>query len=216
MRIPLVRGRLLDRNDVHEAAVHKVVVSEAFAKRAFPNRDPIGQRIRYSGGDQRPWDEKRAIWSVDKDQPIVRIATMDVRIAATEAQRHFALIVFEAFALAALALAAIGIYGVLAGNVAERIREIGVRSALGASPTEIYGLIMRQGMTLTIVGVLLGAGGAVLTSRALTTMLFGVSALDDVTYVGVIAVLLGIAAIACWLPASRAARVDPSVTLRAE
>jgi putative ABC transport system permease protein len=71
-------------------------------------------------------------------------------------------------------------------------------------------------MTLTIVGVLLGAGGAVLTSRALTTMLFGVSALDDVTYVGVIAVLLGIAAIACWLPASRAARVDPSVTLRAE
>jgi putative ABC transport system permease protein len=268
MRIPLVRGRLLDRNDVHGAAVHKVVVSEAFAKRAFPNRDPIGQRIRYSGGDQRPWDEivgvvgdvreaglgaekmnafytsieqgewvdnplwlvvrtngdptaltdaiKRAIWSVDKDQPIVRIATMDVRIAATEAQRHFALIVFEAFALAALALAAIGIYGVLAGNVAERIREIGVRSALGASPTEIYGLIMRQGMTLTIVGVLLGAGGAVLTSRALTTMLFGVSALDDVTYVGVIAVLLGIAAIACWLPASRAARVDPSVTLRAE
>jgi hypothetical protein len=95
-----VRGRLLDRNDVHEAAVHKVVVSEAFAKRAFPNRDPIGQRIRYSGGDQRPWDEKRAIWSVDKDQPIVRIATMDVRIAATEAQRHFALIVFEAFAFA--------------------------------------------------------------------------------------------------------------------
>jgi hypothetical protein len=84
------------------------------------------------------------------------------------------------------------------------------------SPTDIYGLIIRQGMTLALVGVLLGAGGAVLTSRALTTMLFGVSALDDVTYVGVIAVLLGIAAIACWLPASRAARVDPSVTLRAE
>jgi putative ABC transport system permease protein len=268
MKIPLIRGRLLDRDDVHDAPVHKVVVSAAFAKRAFPNRDPIGQRIRYSGGDQRPWDEivgvvgdvkeaglgaekmnafytpleqaewvdnplwlvvrtngdaaaltgaiKRAVWSVDKDQPISRMATMNARIAATEAQRRFALIVFEAFAAASLALAAIGIYGVLSGSVAERIREIGVRSALGASPGDIYGLVIRQGMMLAAIGVILGVGGAIFTSRALVTLLFGVSTLDAVTYAGVIALLLGIAAVACWIPASRAARIDPSITLRAE
>jgi len=268
MKIPLLRGRFLDQTDVQAASVHKVVVSEAFAKRAFGNRDPIGQHIRYSGGDQRPWDEivgvvgdvkeaglgadkmnafytpleqaewvdnplwlvvrargdaaaftpaiKRAVWSVDKDQPIVRVATMDSRIAASEAQRHFALIVFEAFALTSLALAAIGIYGVLSGSVAERIREIGVRSALGASPGDIYGLVIGQGMTLAGIGTILGVGGAILASRALVTLLFGVSTLDVATYAGVVVLLLGIAAIACWLPASRAARIDPSITLRAD
>lgn len=159
---------------------------------------------------------KRAIWSIDKDQPISRIASMSARIAATDAQRHFALMVFEAFALASLALAAIGIYGVLSGSVAERIREIGVRSALGASPADIYGLILRQGMKLTGIGIVLGVGGAILASRALVTLLFGVSTLDVVTYAGVIALLWGIAAIACWLPASRAAHIDPSITLRAD
>jgi predicted permease len=268
MKIPLVRGRLLDASDTQSTSVHKLVVSASFAKRAFPNRDPIGHRIRYSGGDERPWDQivgvvgdvkeaglgaekmnafystleqaqwvdnplwlvvrargdaaamtgavKQAIWSVDKDQPISRIATMDARIAATEAQRRFALIVFEAFALASLALAAIGIYGVLSGSVAERLREIGVRSALGASPADIYGLIVRQGMTLAVIGVILGVGGAIFTSRALVALLFGVSTLDAITYAGVIVLLLGIAAVACWIPASRAARVDPSITLRAE
>jgi putative ABC transport system permease protein len=268
MKIPLVRGRLLDRTDVQDAPVHTVVVSEAFAKRAFPGRDPIGRHIRYSGSVQRPADEivgivgdvreaglgvdkmnafyttlqqaqwvdnplwlvvrtngdaaaltaalKRAVWSVDKDQPIVRISTMDARIADSEAQRRFALIVFEAFALAALALAAIGIYGVLAGSVAERIREIGVRSALGASPGDIYRLIIRQGMTLAVAGVALGVGAAALASRGLTSLLFDVSTLDAATYAAVTVLLLGIAAIACWLPASRAARVDPSITLRAD
>jgi putative ABC transport system permease protein len=268
MKIPLVRGRLLDLSDTQGESPHKVVVSESFAKRAFPNRDPIGLRIRYSGSDQRPWDEivgvvgdvkeaglaaektnafystleqaqwvdnplwlvvrargdaaaltsgvKEVVWSVDKDQPISRIATMDARIASTEAQRHFALIVFEAFALTSLVLAAIGIYGVLSGSVAERLREIGVRSALGASPADIYGLIIRQGMTLAAIGVILGVGGAIFASRALVTLLFGVSTLDVVTYAGVIALLLGIAGIACWLPASRAARIDPSITLRAD
>jgi putative ABC transport system permease protein len=159
---------------------------------------------------------KNAIWSVDKDQPIVRVATMDTLLAASASQRRFAMIVFEAFALVALLLAATGIYGVLSGNVSERMREIGVRSALGASRVDILALVVRQGMTLTGLGVAIGLGGAAAASSALVTLLFGVSRLDPLTYIGVIALAAGVSAIACWVPAWRAARVDPAITLRAE
>jgi putative ABC transport system permease protein len=157
-----------------------------------------------------------AIWSVDKDQPIVRVATVDALLAASESQRRFAMIVFEAFALVALALAATGIYGVLSGGVTERMREIGVRAALGASRGDLLSLVVRQGMMLTGLGVALGLIGAAAASRALMTLLFGVSPLDPVTYLGVIALAAAVSAIACAVPAWRAARVDPSITLRAE
>src|SRR5882672_6430403 len=159
---------------------------------------------------------RQAVWSVDRDQPVVRVTTMDDLLAASAAERRFALILFEAFALAALALAAAGIYGVLAGSVAERTREMGVRSALGASRGSIVALVLRQGLTLTGLGVAIGLAGAVAASQAIAAMLFGVSSLDWVTYVGVIALLGGVSAIACSVPAWRAARVDPASTLRAE
>jgi len=159
---------------------------------------------------------RKAIWSVDKDQPIVRVATMDNLVAKSEAERHFVLILFEAFGLVALILAATGIYGVLSGSVTERMREIGVRAALGATPANILALVIRQGMTLTALGVVIGASGAVVASQALVTLLFGVSRLDPITYLGVIALLAGVSAIACGVPAWCAARVDPSITLRAE
>ena len=159
---------------------------------------------------------RKAIWSVDKDQPVVRVATMDELVSASVAERHFALILFETFGIVALVLAAIGIYGVLSGSVTERMREIGVRSALGASRGNILALVLRQGMTLTVVGAVIGLVGAVVASQALITLLFGVSRLDPVTYLGVIALLLGVSAVACWVPAWRAARVDPAITLRAE
>jgi putative ABC transport system permease protein len=159
---------------------------------------------------------REAVWSADKDQPVVRVATMDELLAATAAERRFALILFEAFALAALVLAAAGIYGVLSGSVAERTREIGVRAALGASRRNILALVLRQGMTLTALGVALGLAGAAAATQAIVTMLFGVSRLDPVTYVGVIALLVLVSAIACAIPAWRAARVDPTSTLRAE
>lgn len=159
---------------------------------------------------------KRAIWSVDKDQPITRVATIRDLVARSAAERRFALIVFEAFALAALALAAIGLYGVLSGSVAERMREIGVRSALGATRAQLVSLIVREGMGLTLIGVAIGLAGAVAATRALVTLLFGVSRLDPMTYAGVVVLLAGVSALACWIPASRAARVDPSITLRAE
>jgi len=159
---------------------------------------------------------RRAIWSVDKDQPIVRVATMDDLVLRSAAERRFALILFETFALVALSLAAIGIYGVLAGSVAERTREIGVRAALGASSGEILGLVVRQGMTLMAIGVAIGVVGAAAASQALLTLLFGISRLDAATYAVVVAILAGVSAIACSVPAWRAARVDPCITLRAD
>ncbi|HEY6108926.1 MAG TPA: ABC transporter permease [Gemmatimonadales bacterium] len=157
-----------------------------------------------------------AVWSVDKDQPVVRVATMDHLLDGSAAERRFALILFEAFALAALVLAAAGIYGVLSGSVAERMREIGVRSALGASRAEILGLVLRRGMTLTGLGIALGLVGAVIASGALITLLFGVSRLDPVTYLGVVLLLAVVAALASGIPAWRAARIDPAIALRSE
>jgi predicted permease len=266
MGIPLVRGRLLDEHDMTGTPV-PVMINESFAKRTFPDQDPIGQRLRLGPQDQTwdivvgvvgdvkqtslaasqtdavyiattqwPWADRvlslvvrargdaaalapairQAIWSVDKDQPIVRVATMDDLLAASAAERRFALILFEAFGIVALVLAATGIYGVLSGSVTERMREIGVRLALGASRGNILALIVRQGMTLTGLGIVIGLSGAVVASQAIVTMLFGVSRLDPITYLGVIVLLAGVSVIACWVPAWRAARVDPSITLRAE
>jgi putative ABC transport system permease protein len=157
-----------------------------------------------------------AIWSVDKDQPITRVSTMDDLIAASESERRFALIVFETFGITALVLAAIGLYGVLAGSVTERTREIGVRMALGASRGEIVSMVVRQALAMTMAGVVIGTAGAMLTSRALETLLFGITPRDPATFAGVVALLLAASAVASWLPAWRAARVDPAVTLRAE
>ncbi|MCI0404009.1 MAG: ABC transporter permease [Acidobacteria bacterium] len=159
---------------------------------------------------------RKAVWSVDKDQPIVRIAMADDLLAASAAQRRFALILFEVFAVVALVLAAAGIYGVLAGRVAERTQEIGVRTALGASPGSILALVLRQGMMLTGLGVTIGLAGAAAASQVIAVMLFGVSRFDAATYVGATLLLLGVSGVACWVPARRAMRVDPMVALRYE
>ena len=159
---------------------------------------------------------QNAIWSIDKDVPVVRVATMEALLRRSEARRRFALVVFEAFALVGLLLAATGLYGVLSGGVSERLREIGVRAALGASRRDLLALVIGQGLSLAVVGVVLGLAGAAAATGLLSTLLFGISRLDPTTYAGVIVLLLAISAAACWLPAWRASRVDPSITLRAE
>jgi ABC-type antimicrobial peptide transport system permease subunit len=118
--------------------------------------------------------------------------------------------------MVAMLLAAVGIYGVLSGSVTERMRELGVRAALGASRRAILGLILRQGMALTAIGIGIGLGGAAAASQAIHSMLYGISRFDPLTYGGVIAVLAVVSGIACWVPAWRASRVDPSITFRAE
>lgn len=159
---------------------------------------------------------KAAIWSVDKDQPIVRVLTMDRLMAITEAQRRFVLILFEAFGVVALALAAVGLYGVLSGGIAERKHEIGVRMALGASRGNILALALRDGMRLTLVGMAIGACGALAASRAIASLLFHTSSLDPLSWLGMAALLALVAGAACWIPAWRGANADPVRTLRAE
>lgn len=141
---------------------------------------------------------------------------MDRLMATTEAQRRFTRSLFEAFGFAALALSAVGLYGVLSGSVTERTREIGIRAALGASQTNIVALIVRDGMRLTLLGVAIGLCGPVAAARVISSLRFGTSPFDPVAWAGMASLLVAVAAMACWMPAWRAARIDPSITLHAE
>lgn len=159
---------------------------------------------------------RRAIREIDPTQPIVRIATMDQLIATSTSQRRLALVLFAAFGGTALLLAIAGIYGVLAGRVAERTREIGLRSALGATPRDILTLVVGQGVRLAAIGLACGVVGALALTRFLATLLFGVGPQDPVTLLVVASVLGGVALAACVIPAFRALRVAPTEALRAE
>ena len=159
---------------------------------------------------------RAAVWSVDKDQPIVRVATLETVVAATARERRFALLLFEAFGLAALLLTGVGIYGVVSGGVADRTREIGIRTALGASRATILSAVLGEGARMAAVGIVIGVVGALASTRWLTTLLFGVSPIDPLSFGVVVVLLMGVTLAACWLPARRAASVDPAVTLRIE
>jgi putative ABC transport system permease protein len=159
---------------------------------------------------------KQAIWSVNPLLPLERITTMSDLVANSEAQRSFALTIFAAFGLAALLLAGVGVYGVIEGSVTERTREIGVRSALGATPARLAALVVGQGLGLTAVGIVLGVLAAAGATQAIASLLFGIAPFDLVTYAGVVALLLAVAFVASYAPAARAARIDPAITLRAD
>jgi ABC-type antimicrobial peptide transport system permease subunit len=155
-----------------------------------------------------------AIRSVDKDQPITRVNMLDDVVTRSAGERRFALLVFAAFAVIAIVLAAVGIYGVLAASVSERSREIGLRAALGASPKDVLRMIILDAGALAVTGLAAGVAGAWLSSRLLVTLLFDTSRLDPVTYLAVGSLLLLVAALATVLPARRASRLDPALTLR--
>ena len=159
---------------------------------------------------------RAAARSVDPTQPVARLETMEQVVVESTAQRRLALLLFAAFATLAAVLSGAGIYGVLATRVAERTREIGVRTALGASPSDILRLVARQAALMVGVGALLGAVGAVALTRFLGSLLFGVGATDPVTFGGVLLVLALVAVLACASPVLRALRVDPVRALRSE
>ncbi|MFL5582110.1 MAG: ABC transporter permease [Gemmatimonadaceae bacterium] len=159
---------------------------------------------------------RQAIRELDPDLPIQDYRTLRDLVGESVARPRFYTVLLGGFAFIALVLASVGIYGVLSYLVAQRTRELGIRVALGASAGQVLSLVMRRGLALTGAGVAVGVLMALAATRLLASLLFGVGATDPVTFGVVSATLMGVAALACWLPARRAARVDPVVALKAE
>jgi predicted permease len=159
---------------------------------------------------------RQEIRAVDPNQPVSNIATMEELLTEETGSRRLGMILLSAYAGLALGLAALGIYGVLAYFVTQQTPEIGVRMALGARPGDILVLVLRKGMTMTLLGIGAGLLGALALTRLMASLLFGVSATDPITFVVIALLLLLVAGLACYLPARRATRVDPMVALRYE
>ena len=159
---------------------------------------------------------RAAIKEIDADLPVFEITTMSNAVAESVAQPRFYAILLGSFAGIALVIAALGIYGVIAYTVSQRTRELGIRIALGAQRDRVLRLVIRQGLTLTLFGIVLGVIGAYALTRLITTLLYGVAPADPLTFAGVVAVFLAVAVLASYLPARRAAGVDPIIAMRAE
>jgi predicted permease len=159
---------------------------------------------------------KQEIWKVDAQLPVTKVETMSEVATTSFAARRFNMSLLTLFAGLALALAAIGIYGVMSNAVTQRTQEIGIRLALGARSIDVLKLVLRNGLTLVIIGVAIGLAGAFALTRLMTTLLFGVTPTDGLTIGVVSVVLIGVALLACVIPARRATRVDPLVALRYE
>jgi putative ABC transport system permease protein len=159
---------------------------------------------------------RQEVYKLDSQQPVARVATLDQLIHASTAQTQFRTMLLSGFALVALLLTAIGIYGVMAYAVSQRTHEMGLRIALGAHPSQVLSMILRQGFGLVSIGLLLGVIGALALTRLMTSLLFGTSATDPLTFVSVVFLLALVAVAACCIPARRAMRVDPLIALRYE
>jgi putative ABC transport system permease protein len=264
VHVPLLRGRLFGEDD-RNGAPRVAVVNESFAKRIFPDEDPIGRRmtmgidgnsvrtivgvvgdVRQDGLDQaammqmyepmaqQSWTSmyflvrtaippsdiaaaaRQALHNVDPEQPVTGVLPYVDLVGRTTAQRRFSLLLLGIFAGAALLLTAVGLYGVVSYFVSLRTHEIGVRLALGATRGEILALVVRQGMSLTALGLAAGLVGALLMTRLLAGLLFGISATDPLTFAATAAMVTGVTLCATAFPAWRAARVNPGLALRCE
>jgi putative ABC transport system permease protein len=153
---------------------------------------------------------------VDIDQPVFKADTLDNTRATGRASQRLATSLLGSFAIVALLLAAIGIYGVIAYSVGQRTREFGIRTSLGAKRMDVLRLVVRQGLVLAGIGIIAGLAGAFALTRLLSSLLYGVNATDPLTFIGVTGLLAMVAATASFLPAWRATRVDPVIALRCE
>ena len=156
------------------------------------------------------------VLAIDKNQPIYDVKTLAQRVNDSVAVSRSLMVLFAAFALLALVLGAVGIYGIISYSVTQRTHEIGIRMALGAAPGNVLGLIMKNGLVLVIAGIVIGIGAAFALTRFLTTLLFGVTPTDGVTFIVVSLIFFVIAMIASLIPALRATKVDPLIALRYE
>jgi len=154
--------------------------------------------------------------TLDKDQPLENVRTMTQLVASSVAQRRLSVQLLGGFAGLSMLLAAIGLYGVLAYIVTQRTQEIGIRMALGAQQVDVLKLVLHQGMTLTAIGIVAGLAGALALTRLMSSLLYDMKPFDPATFAAVSLLLTAVAFFACWLPARRAARVDPMGGLRYE
>jgi len=159
---------------------------------------------------------RQAVWTVDKDQPVSNVRTMEQVVTAAISKERFQSLLLGLFAALALLLACVGLYGVISYAVVQRTHEIGVRMALGAKPVDVLRLVIRQGLGLTIIGLVVGVAAGSVVTRVLSDMLYGVGTRDPLTFVGAPLLLLIVALLACYIPARRATRIDPLVALRYE
>ena len=159
---------------------------------------------------------REQVTQLDPDQPVSSIETMESRIASSVARPRLQTTVLAVFALVAILLAAVGIYGVMSYAVTQRSKEIGIRLALGAARREVLALVFRSGVTMVTIGIVIGLAAALALSRVLQTLLFEVSTTDPTVFAAIALLLFVTAGIAAWIPARRAARLDPIATLRSE
>src|SRR5262245_11647161 len=159
---------------------------------------------------------RQAVWKVDSDQPMWKLRTLESLIDRSMADKRFLMVLMGVFAALAMALTVIGLYGVMSYAVSQRTQEIGIRMALGAGARDIQRMVLRQGMTLVLIGVAIGLAASWTLTRLMANLLFGVSATDPLTFSSIPLLLAVVALLACWIPARRATKVDPIVALRYE
>jgi len=266
MGIPLVRGRLFNESDSSSTPA-VALISEALAKRYFPNEDPLGRHLMFGfpvngivsreivgivrdihdvslGKEPGPMlyvpfaqaplygaevvvkstlsssavvgAIRTVTHGIDKNLPVTDIAPLPEILNASVAQPRFRTLLLGLFAAIGLMLAAVGIFGVISYSVSRRTHELGIRMALGAEPGSVLGMILRETLALTLIGIAIGVSGALATARLITHLLFKVPPYDPVTLVLVSLLLVAVGALAGYIPARRAMRVDPVVALRHE
>ncbi|HJQ70760.1 MAG TPA: ABC transporter permease [Blastocatellia bacterium] len=266
MGIEVMNGRAFNDHD-RQGSLAVCLVDETFARRFWPNEDPIGKRVKIGGAQSTaPWltivgvvahvkhyglnaqgrefiyfpftqtparqmflavrtegdpsnligSVRNEIKSLDPDQPIADIRNMEQIVYGSVAQPRFNTLMLGVFAAVALILAAVGVYGVMNYSVAQQTHEIGIRMALGAQQNHILRMVIQQGFALVGIGVAIGLAGAFVITQFMSSLLYGVKAMDPTTFIAVAIILALVAFIASYIPARRATRVDPMIALRYE